>query len=106
MVGFGGINSAGRLSFNHAYRRLVIDKLDQVKQARTYQSLAQIMGLADSHGEQADTRDYIRYSQRQSAFGGGGSWPPVIKALLGINIAKSDRVTTFVFCVSGMWTDK
>ena len=33
-----------------------------------------------------DNRDYIRHSQRQSAFGGGGTWPPVVKALLGINV--------------------
>ena len=34
-----------------------------------------------------DNRDYIRYSQQPSAFGGGGGWPPVVKALLGINVA-------------------
>ena len=34
-----------------------------------------------------DNRDYIRYSESQSPFGGGGSWPPVVKALLGINVA-------------------
>ncbi|MEQ9451956.1 MAG: beta-ketoacyl synthase [Pseudomonadales bacterium] len=45
MVGFGGINPAGRMSFNHSYRRLVIDKLEQAKQDRTYRSLAALMGL-------------------------------------------------------------
>ena len=35
-----------------------------------------------------DNRDYIRYSEHQGAFGGGGGggWPPVVKALLAINI--------------------
>ena len=45
MVGCGGINSAGRVSFNHAYRRMVIESLGQAKQAATYQSLARVMGL-------------------------------------------------------------
>lgn len=60
MIGFGGINSAGRLSFNHAYRRLVIDQLEATKQARTYRSLAELMGLEDRYGAQQDTRAYIR----------------------------------------------
>jgi membrane associated rhomboid family serine protease len=33
-----------------------------------------------------DNRDYARYSERQGGFG-GGDWPPVVKALLAINIA-------------------
>ena len=60
MVGFGGINSAGRLSFNHAYKRLVIEQLSQTKQDRTYRSLAELMGLEDASAAQADTRAYIR----------------------------------------------
>lgn len=60
MVGFGGINSAGRLSFNHAYRRLVIDALSAAQQDRTYASLAQLMGLTDQQGTQPDTRQHIR----------------------------------------------
>lgn len=59
MVGFGGINPAGRLSFNHAYRRLVIDDLNSTKQDRTFASLAQLMGLDDRAGKQDDTRHYI-----------------------------------------------
>ncbi len=54
MVGFGGINPAGRMSFDHAYRRLVIDALNEEKQASTYQSLARLMRL-----EETD-RDFIR----------------------------------------------
>jgi len=60
IVGFGGINSAGRLSFDHAYRRLVIDQLDLAKQSTTYASLAQLMGLADKNAETESTRGYIR----------------------------------------------
>ncbi|HNF09694.1 MAG TPA: hypothetical protein PLX36_10580, partial [Pseudomonadales bacterium] len=29
IVGFGGINPAGRSSFHHGYRRLVLDVLDE-----------------------------------------------------------------------------
>ena len=59
IVGFGGINPAGRLSFNHAYRRLVIDALSEHKQARTYASLAQIMALDDNQASKEKTRQYI-----------------------------------------------
>ena len=57
MVGFGGINSAGRLSFNHAYRRLVIDQMSQAQRDRTYRSLGELMGQ-DDHTTTA-TRKYI-----------------------------------------------
>lgn len=57
MVGFGGINSAGRLSFNHAYRRLVIDQMSQVQRDRTYRSLGELMGQSDH--STAATRAYI-----------------------------------------------
>ncbi len=60
MVGFGGINPAGRLSFDHAYRRLVIDALSASKQERTYASLASLMRLEDKQGKKANTRSYIR----------------------------------------------
>lgn len=33
-----------------------------------------------------DNRDYIRGSQQHGAFGGAGSMPPVVKALLAINV--------------------
>jgi acetoacetyl-[acyl-carrier protein] synthase len=59
IVGFGGINPAGRLSFNHSYRRLVIDALSEHKQTRTYASLAQIMALDDSEASKPQTRQYI-----------------------------------------------
>lgn len=46
IVGYGGINPAGRVSFYHAYRRLVIDALDDARRDRTFASLAQVMGLS------------------------------------------------------------
>ncbi|MBL4794258.1 MAG: beta-ketoacyl synthase [Pseudomonadales bacterium] len=45
IIGFGGINSAGRSSFHHGYRRLVIDALSEQNQRPTYQDLATLMGL-------------------------------------------------------------
>ena len=59
MVGFGGINPAGRVSFNHAYRRMVIDALGNEAQDRTYKSLASLMGLDDRTGQDQVTRDFI-----------------------------------------------
>ncbi|MDZ7668083.1 MAG: beta-ketoacyl synthase [Gammaproteobacteria bacterium] len=58
IAGFGGINPAGRVSFHHAYRRLVIDALSEADRSRTYQSLARLMNLQGDPG-QDDTRAYI-----------------------------------------------
>lgn len=60
IVGFGGINPAGRVSFHHAYRRMVIDGLTESQQARTYESLASLMGLSDptSDDVRANIRDH------------------------------------------------
>ncbi|MGB1238861.1 MAG: beta-ketoacyl synthase [Pseudomonadales bacterium] len=45
IVGFGGINPAGRSSFHHSYRRLIIDKLDAKERAGTILSLATLSKL-------------------------------------------------------------
>ena len=45
IVGFGGVSAAGRTSFHHGYRRLVIDSLDTATAAQTYTSLAALMQL-------------------------------------------------------------
>ena len=45
IVGFGGINSAGRSSFHHAYKRLVIDSLPEKEAIETYTCLATMMGF-------------------------------------------------------------
>ncbi len=58
IVGFGGINPAGRVSFNHAYRRLVVDVLPQADRDRTYRSLATLMNLGEDAAAPA-TRQYI-----------------------------------------------
>lgn len=47
IVGFGGVNAAGRSSFHHGYRRLVFDALATDKQQQTLASLAQMMAVAD-----------------------------------------------------------
>ncbi len=58
VVGFGGINPAGRASFHHAYRRMVFDALPESAQTRTLKSLAALMNVS---GEVSDiaTRDFI-----------------------------------------------
>ena len=48
IVGFGGINPAGRSSGHHAYRRMVIDKLGKQSRDRTYAALAALMYQPDS----------------------------------------------------------
>ena len=45
IVGFGGINPAGRLSFHHAYRRKVIDAIGAEESASTFASLGALMGV-------------------------------------------------------------
>ncbi|WP_116364459.1 beta-ketoacyl synthase [Parahaliea mediterranea] len=45
IVGFGGINGAGRASSHHAFRRLVQSALPQAERQRTFAALAQLMGL-------------------------------------------------------------
>ena len=60
IVGFGGVNPAGRVSFHHSYRRTVLDALDETKQATTYKSLAVLMGLQDQLRDSPEsTKDYI-----------------------------------------------
>ncbi len=58
IVGLGGINPAGRVSFHHAYRRMVVDALGNPERDRTYQSLASLMGLEDAGN--SSTREFIR----------------------------------------------
>lgn len=60
IVGFGGVNTAGRGSFHHAYNRLVLDKLDVAAQDRTYQSLAALMQMEQSGASlSADQKQFI-----------------------------------------------
>nr|WP_315982394.1 beta-ketoacyl synthase [Aliamphritea spongicola] len=56
IVGFGGISPAGRSSFHHGYRRLVLDELDETSRAETLLDLATLMGLAGfENGHYVDT---------------------------------------------------
>ena len=45
IVGFGGVNPAGRSSLHHGYRRMVIDRLGDDARDRTFASLAALMNL-------------------------------------------------------------
>lgn len=45
ITGFGGINSAGRVSLHHAYRRMVHEALDDQMMAATWQDLSRLMKL-------------------------------------------------------------
>jgi acetoacetyl-[acyl-carrier protein] synthase len=44
IVGFGGINAAGRSSSHHGYRRTVIDALPEAEASQTWASLAALTG--------------------------------------------------------------
>lgn len=58
ITGFGGINPAGRLSFHHGYKRMVIDAISQAEQNSTFRSLAGLMGVEDPND--LKSRAYIR----------------------------------------------
>ena len=45
IVGFGGVNAAGRSSFSHAYHRMVIDAVSDDVRLNTFKSLANLMAL-------------------------------------------------------------
>lgn len=47
IVGMGGANAAGRISFDHAYRRMVIDALDEGPRSETYRALGAMMGCQE-----------------------------------------------------------
>ncbi|NRB42646.1 MAG: beta-ketoacyl synthase, partial [Pseudomonadales bacterium] len=56
IVGFGGINAAGRSSFYHSHNRMVFEKLAADKQQRTLASLAALMGV------DASDKDFILHN--------------------------------------------
>ena len=59
VVGFGGVNAAGRISSHHAYRRTVIGELGEADAALTYRDLATMMKL-DGDPSDPSVRAYIR----------------------------------------------
>ncbi len=58
IVGFGGINPAGRSSFHHSYRRMVYEKLSKQDTAPMFQGLASLMGLDASEDNQQHILDH------------------------------------------------
>jgi acetoacetyl-[acyl-carrier protein] synthase len=63
IVGFGGVNPAGRSSFHHGYRRMVIDALSQEKATQTFRSLSAIMGLPpEMAGDEAQRRYILEHT--------------------------------------------
>jgi acetoacetyl-[acyl-carrier protein] synthase len=67
IVGFGGISPAGRSSFHHGYRRLILDHLSHQDRQQTLLSLATLMGLVqyqdgnylNAHGESHPLDDLL-----------------------------------------------
>ncbi len=68
IIGFGGINPAGRSSLHHGYRRLILDELPLADAMQTRSSLAGLMGLLqhkdgkwlDAAGETVDLHNYLQ----------------------------------------------
>ena len=55
LVAAGGINSAGRTSHRHAFRRLVLDALADQDIGKTRAALGQLMGTQDPHAQTVGT---------------------------------------------------
>lgn len=47
IIGFGGINAAGRSSFHHAYQRMVLEQLDVVRREECLRALSVLMNTRD-----------------------------------------------------------
>lgn len=58
IVGFGGINGAGRASGHHALDRLVYPALPAAQQQRTLAALASLMGLESAQGQEQYILDH------------------------------------------------
>jgi len=58
VVGFGGINGAGRASGHHAFGRMVHSALPQAQRQRTLASLATLMGLEGAAGNEQYILDH------------------------------------------------
>ena len=60
IVGFGGVNAAGRSSFHHGFRRLIINKLSAEEKEKTFMGLSTMMGiLRFQEGKLLDAQDQI-----------------------------------------------
>jgi acetoacetyl-[acyl-carrier protein] synthase len=58
IVGFGGINGAGRASGHHAFSRMAYTALPEARRQRTLESLATLMGLDDPRGNEQYILDH------------------------------------------------
>lgn len=60
IVGFGGINPAGRSSGHHSYKRLVVDKLKSQEADATWRALGSLMQLAPEMRLTDTGKQYMR----------------------------------------------
>lgn len=94
IVGFGGINSAGRTSFHHGYRRLIIEKLEGPIQAETYAGLATLMGQLSYQGNSFSDPSGAEYTPAMIAEKFG---PTILENTLlrrvGSDLFEADRVS-------------
>lgn len=67
ITAFGGINAAGRTSFHHGYRRMVLESLSQAQANETVVSLATLMGLVSCENGQYRDGSGANYSFNQVA---------------------------------------
>ncbi|MEH6627315.1 MAG: beta-ketoacyl synthase [Motiliproteus sp.] len=65
IIGFGGVNPAGRSSFHHAYRRIILDKIDTSSAEQTVLSLATLMNLVHNNNGQLQDQDGTHLSVSQ-----------------------------------------
>lgn len=73
IIGFGGVNPAGRSSFHHGYRRLVIDKINDKDAEQTLLGLSTLMNIVtpeensfiDSRGEKLQANEVATIYRQQ-----------------------------------------
>lgn len=71
IVGFGGYNAAGRSSFHHGFRRMVIETLDETSRRETLAGLGVMTKLisADAHGFQTLQGEPLTLAAIEERFG-------------------------------------
>jgi len=67
IIGFGGINAAGRASFHQAYQRMVLDSLDKKYRNETILGLASMMNLVHYSGDHFLDKQGSQYSADDAA---------------------------------------
>ncbi len=68
IVGFGGINGAGRVSGHHAYSRLVYSALGAEERRRTRAALAQVMELDPADADESYILDHTLIRRIESGY--------------------------------------